>query len=76
MVRMVNAAWRVRRWVSLATALFFYALPPPIPRLNQVGKYWKFNWVVSNFGIWYPFQQETLRRFLHLGPCGREFCSG
>lgn len=44
------------------------AARPPLPclRLGEVGKYWKFNCVVCNFGNWLPFQGETLRRFVYI----------
>lgn len=53
----------------MPAACRFSALPPP----RLVGKYWKCNCVVTNFRHWLPVQSETLRRFVHPGPCGRRY---
>lgn len=52
---------------------FLWSLPPPLlcpcPRLGQVGKYWKFNCVVSNFGKLARLSVGYLKTVSELGFC-------
>lgn len=51
---------------------FLWSLPSsslPCPRLGQVGKYWKFNCVVSNFGKLAPLSVGYVKTVSELGFC-------
>lgn len=62
---MVSASW-VHRWVSLVTTS---SSSLSCPLLGQVGKYWKFNCVVSNFVKLAPLSVGYLKTVSELGFC-------